>query len=290
MIKTKMQTSTPPTLIKGLSEVFEEYDGVILDLWGVLHNGVKAFPDTLPTLAALKKTKKQVWLLSNAPRRTHVITARMEEMGIPSDMYDGLLTSGEACWQALREELIEKWGRRCLHIGSLARDSSVYEGLELEIVQNPDEADFVLNTGIDDFSETVDMYAPLLRNCALRSLPMLCANPDKIVHIGDQLAICAGTLADAYIAMGGEVVNYGKPYPSVYNRCLQAMGTTRVLAVGDSMVTDIAGATGAGLDSALVTSGIHREEFTYNIGDREIEAFLGNYLYKPNYLIQRFSW
>ncbi len=286
-----MSLIEPPKTINGLSEVFGLYEGFILDLWGVVHDGVAPFPDTLATLAALKKTKKKVWLLSNAPRRAYTIAEKLNEMGIPPDMYTGLLTSGEACWQAMREELIEKWGRRCFFIGSHVRDRSTYEGLDLEIVTTPAQADFVLNTGIEDFADTVDKYLPVLRNCILKKLPMLCANPDKIVHFGDQLVICAGTLADAYAMMGGEVINYGKPYREVYSRCLQDMGTKRVLAVGDSMLTDIAGATGAGLDSALVTSGIHREEFSIeDMQNNKLSDFLGNYLYRPTYIMKRFSW
>src|SRR4051812_28632152 len=152
MTKTKVSAPEPPKYINGLSEIIGLYDGFILDLWGVVHDGVAPFPETLPTLAALKKAKKKVWLLSNAPRRAYVIEEKLTEMGIARDMYDGLLTSGEACWQALREGLIEKWGRRCFHIGQLARDNSIYEGLELEIVDTPAKADFVLNTGVEDFS------------------------------------------------------------------------------------------------------------------------------------------
>jgi HAD superfamily hydrolase (TIGR01459 family) len=291
MIKTKMPLPDLPKIVSGLSEVSGLYDGFILDLWGVVHDGLAPFPDTLPTLAALKKTGRKVWLLSNAPRRAYTIAEKLNEMGIAPTMYDGLLTSGEACWQAMREELIEKWGRRCLFIGSHARDRSTYEGLDLEIVTNPAQADFVLNTGIEDFSDTVDKYMPLLKSCILKNLPMLCANPDKIVHFGDKLVICAGALADSYALMQGEVVYYGKPYRDVYNRCLREMGTRRVLAVGDSMLTDIAGATGAGLDSVLVASGIHREEFSVeNMENNDLNGFLANYLYRPNYIVKRFSW
>lgn len=280
-----------PKSISGLSEVFGLYEGFILDLWGVVHDGVAPLPDTLTTLATLKKTKKKVWLLSNAPRRAFIIAGVLEDMGIATDMYDGILTSGEACWLAMQQTLIEQWGRRCLHIGSWARDRSTYEGLDLEIVDNPARADFILNTGIEDFADTTDKYMPLLKNCVLRKLPMLCANPDKVVHIGNILAICAGALADVYAAMDGEVVYYGKPYRDVYSRCLQDMGTRNVLAVGDSMLTDIAGATGAGLDSVLITSGIHRGEFPVNnIEDDNLNSFLANYLYRPNYIMPRFAW
>ena len=286
-----MTLSAPPKAINGLSEIFGRYDGFILDLWGVVHDGVTPFPDTLTTLAALKKTKKKVWLLSNAPRRAHVVAEKLSEMGITPDMYDGLLTSGEASWQALREGLIEQWGRRCLMIGSPIRDRSLYEGLDLEMVTNPLQADFILNSGVEDFADTADKYMPVLKGCVIRNLPMLCANPDKVVHVENNLVICAGTLADIYATLQGEVVYFGKPYRSVYSRCLQSMGTMNVLAVGDSMLTDIAGATGAGLDSVLVTSGIHREEFsTINTENNGLKDFLANYLYKPNYLMKSFAW
>lgn len=273
-----------PLQINGLSEVAGLYDGFILDLWGVVHDGVTPFPDTLDTLAALKKTGKKVWFLSNAPRRAHTVADKLSDMGVTPDLYTGLLTSGEACWEALRVSLLQQWGRRCLHIGSQFRDQSLYEGLDIGIVDNPELADFVLNSGVEDFSDTLDKYMPVLQQCILKKLPMLCANPDKIVHIKDQTVICAGTLADAYAAMDGEVVYYGKPYRDVYSRCLQEIGTTKVLAVGDSMLTDVAGATAAGLDCVFITSGIHRDEYAAGT------EFLANYLYKPTYMASHFKW
>lgn len=273
-----------PKPVSGLSEIFGLYDGFILDLWGVVHDGVRPFPNTIPALAAMKKARRKIWLLSNAPRRVSVVAERLTEMGIASALYDGLLTSGEATWQALGDELLEKWGRRCLHIGS-ARDTSLYENLDVDIVSDPRKADFVLNSGVTDFSDTAAKYEPLLRSCADARLPMICANPDKVVHVESQLVICAGTLADIYAGMGGDVVYFGKPHRGVYSRCLQDMGVRRVLAVGDSMLTDIAGATGAGLDSVLVTSGIHREEFGSGMGD-----FLAAYHYRPTFTMKAFSW
>ncbi|MDE2336667.1 MAG: TIGR01459 family HAD-type hydrolase [Alphaproteobacteria bacterium] len=281
------QPHAAPQPISGLAEVAGLYDGVILDLWGVVHDGVAPFPDTLPTLAALKKAKRKVWLLSNAPRRAAVIAARLEEMGIAPDMYGGLLTSGEASWQALRDGLLEQWGKRCLHIGSPMRDHSLYDGLDIEIVADPARADFILNSGVEDFSDPADKYMPLLKDCFAHNLPMLCANPDKIVHVQEQLVVCAGTLAESYALMGGEVLYYGKPYRGVYSRCLRDMGTDRVLAVGDAMQTDIAGATGAGLDSVLVTSGIHRAAFSPAAPQKD---FFAGYLFRPNYTAARFCW
>ncbi|MBI3440229.1 MAG: TIGR01459 family HAD-type hydrolase [Proteobacteria bacterium] len=277
--------SASPQLISGLSEVFGSYEGFILDLWGVVHDGAAPFPDTIPALQLLKKAKRKVWLLSNAPRRAHIVAQRLTEMGVATELYDGVLTSGEMTWQALHDTLLTKWGRRCLHIGRV-QDASLYEGLDVELVQDPADADFVLNSGVMDFSDPAEKYLPVLKRCSEHGLPMLCANPDKTVHIENKLVICAGTLADLYATLEGEVVYFGKPYRSVYSRCLQELGSGRVLAVGDSMLTDIAGATGAGLDSVLVTSGIHREEFAKN----DWRNFLARYPYQPSYVMKSFSW
>lgn len=278
-----------PKSINGLSEVFGLYDGFILDLWGVVHDGVAPFAGTLPALTALKKAKKRIWLLSNAPRRAYTVVEKLTQMGVTPELYDGILTSGEASRQALQDGLIAKWGRRCLHIGS-TRDLSLFEELDVEIVKDPAQADFVLNSGVEAFSDTIEKYRPLLQKCAEGNLPMLCANPDRVVHVEDALVICAGTLADTYAAFGGDVTYFGKPYRGVYRSCLQDLGTRRVLAVGDSMLTDIAGATGAGLDSVLVTSGIHREEFAAEAEAPDLQQFLANYPYRPNYIIKSFGW
>lgn len=278
-----------PKKIVGLSEVFAAYEGFILDLWGVVHDGVKPYPGTIETLTNLKKAKRKIWLLSNAPRRAQIVAQKLTEMGIASALYDGVLTSGEASRNALSERYLQQWGRRMLHIGAVDRDCSVYEGLDVTRVQNPAEADFILNTGVFDFSDTVDQYEDLLQECAEKGLPMLCANPDKVVHVEEKLVICAGTIADRYEALEGSVVSFGKPYRGVYSAVLEAMGTRQVLAVGDSMLTDIAGATGAGIASLLVTSGIHREELA-NTNENHLQQFLAKYPYRPNYLVDGFKW
>ncbi len=284
-------TAAAPKKLSGLSEVAVFYDGFILDLWGVVHDGVAPFPETLPTLAALKKLKKKVWLLSNAPRRAFVIAAKLDAMGITPDMYGGLVTSGEASWQAMRDALLGRWGNRCLHIGSPERDHSLYDGLEIELVTDPARADFVLNSGVQDFADDLDIYMPLLEDCCDRKLPMLCANPDKIVHVQEQLVVCAGALAEAYAALGGDVVYYGKPHRNVYSRCVKEMGTSKILAVGDGMQTDIAGATGFGLDSVLVTSGIHRDAFSAaQTGSAQHNDFFAGYLFKPSYVMDSLCW
>jgi HAD superfamily hydrolase (TIGR01459 family) len=278
-----------PEFADGLSEIAGLYDGVILDLWGVVHNGIEPFPDTIPTLKELKRGKRRVWFLSNAPRRAHTVVARLSEMGVTPDLYDGIMTSGEATYMQLRDRYLKEWGRNCYHLGP-DRDVSLYEGLDINIVASPLEADFILNSGIDDFSDTADKYRPVLEQAASKNLPMICANPDRVVHIGDHLAICAGTLADVYEQLDGQVTWFGKPHRLVYRLCLDAMGTRRVLAVGDAMPTDIAGAAGAGIDSALVVSGIHREDVGNGREQNRLQEFLKPYPYRPNYIFDRLHW
>jgi HAD superfamily hydrolase (TIGR01459 family) len=260
---------------------------MILDLWGVVHDGIKPLPDTLETLQELKRSKRIVWMLSNAPRRARIVAEKLTSMGIPEDLYDGIMTSGEAVWMALKEKYLKKWGSRCFHLGQHDKDASLYEALIIDIVNGPEEADFVLNSGVRDFSDTAEQYMPILQACMDRGLPMICANPDRIVHVEDQLVVCAGALADIYEQMGGQVVYFGKPHRTVYSLCLQEMGVQRILAVGDGMQTDIAGATGAGLDSVLVTSGIHRHEASE---EKNLQELLRRYPYRPTYLMQGFNW
>ncbi|WP_044560919.1 TIGR01459 family HAD-type hydrolase [Azospirillum sp. B4] len=250
----------------GLSQLAERYDGFILDLWGVVHDGIAPYPGVPECLKALRAAGKRVCLLSNAPRRVDAAAARLTEMGLTPDHYDALLTSGEATHDALRDPP-DAWhaalGPRLLHIGP-DRDAGVYLDLgDRTRVDRPEDADFVINTGIVDFSETLVDYEPILAACAALKLPMVCANPDLVVHVGPQLVICAGELARRYEELGGDVRQHGKPYPGVYARCFTLLGDiprSRVLAVGDSLRTDMAGANAAGIDGLLITGGIHREE------------------------------
>jgi len=260
--------------LTGLSALADRYDGFILDLWGVVHDGAEPYPGVPECLAALRQRGKKVCLLSNAPRRVASSRAKLDGMGLTADLYDALYTSGEASFEALRTPP-DAWhaalGRRLLHIGP-PRDNDVYEGLTDRLrVQDPADADFVVNTGIDDFDETLADYEDILAACATRRLPMLCANPDLVVVVQGRMVICAGELARRYEQLGGDVAYHGKPHAPVYRRCMTLLGDmdpSRVVAVGDSLRTDIAGANAAGIDGVLITGGIHREELGTEWGDR----------------------
>lgn len=271
-------------MINGLAAVADDYDGFILDLWGVVHDGARPYPGVVACLADLKRRGKRVCLLSNAPRRLEPAVAKLTGMGVTPDLYDALFTSGEASYEALRDRN-DAWhaalGPKLFHIGP-TRDDGIYDSLTDRMrVDSPEQADFVLNTGIDDNDETLADYVPILRRCRDRELPMLCANPDLVVMMGTQMVICAGELARHYAAIGGDVRYHGKPYAPVYRRCFDLLGNpapSRVLAVGDSLHTDIAGANAAGIDSLLITGGIHRQQLGVQPGVLPTAAALAHLL------------
>jgi HAD superfamily hydrolase (TIGR01459 family) len=247
-----------------LSEIADRYDAFVIDLWGVLHDGERAFPEAVACLEQLRAHDKRVLILSNAPRRAESVAARNVELGIARELCDGVMSSGEAAWRHLARR-DDPWhralGRRCHHLGP-ARDRGMREGLDYDFVEDPGQADFILNTGTLDFGDSPARYDPLLRAALARRLPMVCANPDLEVIRGDRREICAGTVARAYEEMGGEVRYHGKPHPGVYEDCLAliaAPARDRIAAIGDSLRTDIAGARAAGIDGIFVTGGLQGE-------------------------------
>ena len=253
-------------LIDGLRALAPSYDGFILDLWGVVHDGTAPFPGVLDCMERLIGAGKRLVLLSNAPRRAEDVKRRIAVIGVPERLYHGIMSSGEEAWQNLfqrDEPFYAALGRRCLHIGS-DRDLEMREGLDLSFVDAPQDADFILNTGPAEWDDTIETYAPALDLARERGLPMVCANPDLVVIHGGKPALCAGALAEHYEAIGGRVRWHGKPHPSVYDSCLGLLGISdrgRLLAIGDSLRTDIAGAANAGIDSLLIAGGVHAEEF-----------------------------
>ncbi len=251
-------------LHSGLSELADDYDGYIVDLWGVLHDGVTAFPAALDCLLEVRRRGKGVAILSNAPRRVDSVVARNREMGIGPEHFDAALSSGEVAWQHL-ESRDEPWyralGRRCLHIGA-GRDQGMREGLDYSFVTEVAEADFLLVTGTTSAEAKVADFVPLLDQALGRDLPLVCANPDLEVIRGGRREICAGALAVYYEERGGKLRQHGKPQREVFETCLDLLGLAaarRVAVIGDSLRTDVAGAQGAGLDAIFITGGIHGE-------------------------------
>jgi HAD superfamily hydrolase (TIGR01459 family) len=284
-------------LIGGMREVASAYDGIILDLWGVVHDGTAPFPGVLDCMERLIAAGKRLVLLSNAPRRSEDVMRRIDKIGVPRGLYQGVMSSGEEAWRCLHdrdEPFYTALGQRCLHIGS-DRDLEMREGLDLAFVESPGDADFILNTGPAEWEDTIEDYAPVLAGCRARDLPMVCANPDLIVVHNGRPALCAGALAEEYEKLGGRVRWHGKPYPSVYASCLQLLGIAdprRILAVGDSLRTDIAGAAGAAIDSLLIAGGVHAGEFESGgaLDLQLIDTALGEAKLHPIGVAARFVW
>jgi HAD superfamily hydrolase (TIGR01459 family) len=251
--------------MQGLRDVAGNYDGFVLDLWGVVHDGVTVFPGVIDALQQLRAAGKKLVFLSNAPRRAHMVAAQLDSFGITAFLHDGVMSSGEATWRYLHDrpdDWARELGPQCLHI-SPERDNTALDGLEFNEAEGMESADFVLVTGPKDQMNSAEPYYEMLCAAFARRLPMICANPDREVIRGGVRQICAGAIAERYENMGGDVRWYGKPDPTIYDECfrlLQINDRTRILGIGDSFTTDIRGANAAGLDALLVARGIHSEE------------------------------
>ncbi|NHN88346.1 TIGR01459 family HAD-type hydrolase [Acetobacter conturbans] len=259
-------------VLRGVAPLADRYDGFIIDLWGTVHNGVRPFPGAVECLRALKDAGKRIVLLSNAPRPASVIRGQLDAMGVESALYDGVITSGEVTWRVLAGcadpsvasvwPWVETLGKRVFHIGG-QHDLALFEGLGVERVSNPADATFVLNTGPDERRGQTELepYLEPLAACAVRDLPMICANPDmEVIRDGVRL-ICAGLLAKAYEEKGGVVHWIGKPFPPVYEPVFAMLDVSkdRIIAVGDALATDIRGAANVSIDALWVLAGIHGE-------------------------------
>ncbi len=264
--------------LTGFAEIAHDYDGFILDLWGVIHNGVAPYPGAPECLARLRDAGKKIVLLTNAPRRATVIARQLERMGIEGALYDGIMSSGEATHLMLRDRP-DPWyralGDRMFYIGP-DRDLGLTDGIALTKTDDPADASFILNTGPDHLRppEEAEIFDAMLAECAAHGLPMVCANPDLEVIVDGRRVLCAGMLALRYLEMGGDARMLGKPDPAVYDPVLDMLDLPRrrVLAVGDALRTDIAGAAAAGVASCWVLGGLHGEHLGEDPAEIEAEA------------------
>jgi len=257
-----------PSLIPNFSELAADYDAVLSDVWGVIHNGIATFPHACDALMRMRARGGVVVLITNAPRPSEQVARQLERLHVPRETYDAIVSSGDLT----RATVKQRHGQSLHHIGP-ERDRSIFTGLDVHFAPL-DTADYVVCTGLeDDEAETPDDYRGRLEVMLARKLFMVCGNPDVVVERGSVLVYCAGALADLYATMGGEVLYAGKPYHPIYEMALakadvaagRKIARSRVLAVGDSVRTDLKGARTAGVDFLFVTSGIHAEE----LGGRE---------------------
>ena len=256
-----------PSFTEHFSELATGYDAVLSDVWGVIHNGVVATPAACDALARFRKAGGTVMLITNAPRPGAVVVKFLDKVGVPHEAYDGIISSGDVT----RSVMAERPDKAVFHIGP-ERDLPIFDGLGLRFVPL-EQAEYVVCTGLrNDEVETPETYRAELGELRRRSMFMLCGNPDLVVERGDRLIYCAGALADLYGTLGGKVLYAGKPHRPIYDLALGRVASVRgaplpkqrVLAIGDSVRTDLKGATEFGLDCLFVTAGIHAEE----LGDR----------------------
>lgn len=256
-------------LTNHFSALSANYDVVLSDVWGVTHNGVAAFPAACDALQRYRAGGGTVILITNAPRRGEAVSEQLDnQFHVPRDAYDGIVSSGDVTCGVMAE----RPGQSVFHLGP-QRDVSIFDGLDVRFAP-VEEADYVVCTGLfNDDVETPESYHEMLDVMRARRLFMVCGNPDVVVERGDRLVYCAGAIADLYASLGGEVLYAGKPYRPIYDmalaKAIRLRGAkpplSRVLAIGDSVRTDVKGAAHFGIDCLFVTAGIHAEE----LGDRD---------------------
>jgi len=252
--------SSAVPIVDSVQDIGKGYRAWFVDIWGVMHNGRTAFPEASAATRAFRDQGGVVVLLSNSPRPSPAVQEQLREFGVPDGAYDATVTSGDLT----RHELGKHAGARVFHLGP-ERDGAIFDGLDITLT-GPEEAELVVCSGpFNDDVETPDDYTGLLGALAARGLLMICANPDHMVERGLRLVYCAGALAAVYETLGGKVVYAGKPHMPVYELALETAGRLagetldreRVLAIGDGLKTDIAGAGSFGIDSVFVASGLH---------------------------------
>ena len=283
-------------ILRGLTEIAPRYDLLLCDVWGVLHDGIRAFAAAGEALGTFRAGGGRVILVSNAPRPGSVVARHLAKLGVVRDAYDEIRTSGD-----LTRQIVEEHGARLFHHIGPERDLGLFQNLAARH-GGLEEADYVVCTGLfDDETETVADYETTLARMRERDLLMVCANPDIVVERGHLLILCAGALAAAYEEIGGRTLTPGKPHPPIYEAALalgddlfgRGLDRRRVLAIGDAIRTDIAGGHGAGLDTLLVARGIHAAELGSTAGRVDAalaRVWLNDQSCRPTWLMHELVW
>lgn len=268
-----------------LDDLTDAYDVIFCDVWGVIHNGVASFPAAIAALQRARAKGLTVVLVTNAPRPHPSVVAQLSLLGVPEDAYDRVVTSGD-----VTRDLIAEGPRRVLHIGN-ERELAIYDGLDVEVVEEFEATGVVCTGFYDDETEKPEDYRELLQRLRSRDLPFICANPDIMVERGPRLVYCAGALAREYSQLGGRTFIAGKPHRPIYEAALhaveeirgEAVGRSRILGIGDGVLTDVKGAAGFGLDVLYISGGIHAADYAADgkVDLAKMEAFLQKHGHNP---------
>ena len=282
-----------PQMLTGLADIANNYDALIVDIWGVLHNGQAPFEGVDAALLNYRQQGGKVLLLSNAPRPGTSAVKRLEAIGNSHDGFDDILTSGDAVRAVMSD--MGREGKKICHIGP-QKDADLITDLEVEFVDE-DAADAILFSGpYDDTTETPDDYGDMLARFRARNLPLLCPNPDRTVQFGDRVIYCAGAIAEAYENIGGEVVWVGKPYPVVYTRAramlrdMTGLENPHLLAIGDGPKTDMPGAEAAGIDALFIGGGLASASGADIENPEAIAAILAEENTQARYAMRHLVW
>lgn len=257
---------TTMTFSHGLYEFMDSYDGFIMDQWGVLHNGIQPYDGVIDVLNHLKQRKKQVVILSNSAKRSDDNVERLKKLGIKPAHYKAVVTAGEVTWQGIKEQKeapFKGLGNKCYLI-CRGDDRTLLQGLNVEVVKDIEEAQFILITSFDSPAMKLEDLDPVFKRAVIKRLPAICANPDLITVYGHERAVGPGAVAKRYHELGGMAHLIGKPHRAIFRFAQQLFENvipSRILVIGDSMQHDIAGAMGVDMDSAFITSGIHNNAF-----------------------------
>ena len=282
------------SIIKGIRDIYDQYDAFLIDQWGVLHNGHAPHPKAIEALAFLKTKKKPTVLISNSSRPPEVSQELLLSLGYPRNSYTAAVTSGGLTRHYLENEA-GKFGKYVKVFDDSGEPSALLAGLDFEAVESVKDANFILMARAE--ADSLDDYQQDLQQGIDAKLPMVCGNPDKVsVSLDGSLHICPGAVAQAYEQMGGQVVIFGKPAAPIYEQALQLVADnlhkpllrTRILAIGDSLEHDINGGNMAGCDTLLIASGIHKGELL-PLTDVALQAFRKNHEICANFVCELFS-
>tara|TARA_B100000579_G_C22610935_1_gene747222 strand:- start:64 stop:876 length:813 start_codon:yes stop_codon:yes gene_type:complete len=265
--------------LEHLSKIFQKYDAFIVDLWGVMHNGIILNSSAINAVKKLEANGKRVVFLSNAPRPARKVVEFLERMKMDQKLLTNVLTSGELAMSSLKKN---KFGKKFFHLGPQRDDSLFYN-----IKKNKttlDKCDFILCTGLfDEEEKNLKYYEELLTKFTNKKL--VCTNPDLIVHRGGEEEYCAGKIAEIFENLGGQVIYFGKPHKEVYLSCLKAEQKT--LVIGDNLKTDIKGANNMNLDSVFITDGVHKSKIS---NEESLEKLLKEYDVSSKYFQKELTW
>lgn len=297
-----MSSVTKTKFCAGISDISDSYSGFILDQWGVLHDGEKPYDGVIECLKELKARKKYVIILSNSGKRAEENRERLRKIGIGPTLYDQIMTSGEMTWQGLRsrdEGIFEGLGTKA-YIISRGGDRSVIDGLDVEAVEDPADAEFLLISGTDAPDMTLEDYEPALKICVRKRLTALCANPDSRGVLGSQSIMGPGTLARRYQDFGGVVHYIGKPHPPIFKHCIRIFQEHDIfpgqtIMIGDALAHDILGGQMVNIDTCLVKTGLHAPSFknakTPASIEKALELLAAQFNgVRPKYLVGSLRW